>query len=222
MKSFVLWQKTILRSFRQQLTIYFKESSRGFLEDGADHLDFPLLSDNCNCNNGELDGVVDHLGAPHHVERPQLLPSQPHHRRPPHGCPQLCAKVEHSFPSSSPLPFKLLINLQFPLHEGSCLAFWSGILLCQQFHLIPHRVRKVGIMIRKFEVLLELLIDVCPCTCGATYMCMMLVCTDDAVLQGRTNVQSDMRNSTMDALCHDNACGDLSNTRWYESRALGQ
>ena len=63
------------------------------MEPGADHLDFPILSDRCDRNNGERDGVVDHPGAPHHVERPQLLPAQPHHRRPAHGCPQLCPKV---------------------------------------------------------------------------------------------------------------------------------
>ena len=64
------------------------------MESRPDHLDFPLLSDRCDCDNGERDGVVDHLGAPDHVERPQLLFAQPHHRRSPHGCAQLCSKVK--------------------------------------------------------------------------------------------------------------------------------
>ena len=52
---------------------------------------------------------MDHLGAPHHVERPQLLPPQPHHRRPPHGGAQLHTKVE-----APPLvQVELLINFSF-------------------------------------------------------------------------------------------------------------
>ena len=81
------------------LITFFQGRGGSVLESGTGHLDFPLLSDRCDCDHGELDGVVDHLGAPHHVERPQLLPSQPHHRRPPHGRPQLCAKVENLFSS---------------------------------------------------------------------------------------------------------------------------
>ena len=77
------------------LITFFQGRGGSVLESGTGHLDFPLLSDRCDCDHGELDGVVDHLGAPHHVERPQLLPPQPHHRRPPHGRPQLCSKVEH-------------------------------------------------------------------------------------------------------------------------------
>ena len=87
--------------FDQSDSKSFQERGRPVLECGAGHLDPPLLGDRGDCNHGKRDGLVDHLGAPHHVERPQLLPPQPHHRRPPHGRPQLCSKVEHF--SSIPL-----------------------------------------------------------------------------------------------------------------------
>ena len=66
---------------------------RPLLESGASHLDSSLLDHHCDLDIGEHIGLVDHPGAQDHVERPQLLPAQPHHRRPAHGCPQLRPKV---------------------------------------------------------------------------------------------------------------------------------
>ena len=125
---------------------------RPLLESGASHLDSSLLDHHCDLDIGEHIGLVDHPGAQDHVERPQLLPAQPHHRRPAHGCPQLRPKVLLSDKTSVQqvwtkfyqlLRTKISNFFQLPVYERPSLAFRGNLLLSQQFHLLPYCVSKV-------------------------------------------------------------------------------